>query len=117
MSSGTRDDVFDMVEAEKSRPSFQIANPTWCRALFLTMVSNTKMIWTDKGIEWVSATITEMAAINPYVASKLLNVFQHARKLKPDLKAKVMAALHDILDKVPESVSPAINGQARAYRG
>jgi aminopeptidase N len=117
VSSGSCDDVFDMIEEEKNRPSFQIANPTWCRALLLTVAANTKMIWTDEGVEWIVATIIEIARLNPFVTSKLLNVFQHARKLRPNLKPKAVAALQKIIEEVPESVNPAVNGQAKAYLG
>lgn len=117
VSSGTCDDVFDMIEAEKARPSFNITNPTWCRALFLTMAANTKMIWKDEGIDWITPKIIEIAPLNPFVASKLLNVFQHARRLRTDLAAKVLTALERIVNETPQSVSPTINGQARAYLG
>ncbi|AFM24131.1 M1 family metallopeptidase [Desulfomonile tiedjei] len=115
VASGTREDVFEMIEQEKKRPTFNITNPTWCRALFLTMAANTKMIWTDVGIDWITNVIIEFAAFNPFVASRLLNVFQHVKKLKPDLRILVESALRRIVSEVSETVSPTIHGQASAY--
>jgi len=44
VSSGTREDVFDMIERERSRSTFDVTQPTWCRALFLTMAGNNKAV-------------------------------------------------------------------------
>ena len=81
------------------------------------MAVNNKMVWSDTGIEWVANTVVELASINAYTAGRLLNTFQHVRKLKPNLQSKVKAALESIVGKVPQSVSPAIHGQAKAYLG
>src|SRR5208283_4196089 len=64
VASGTNEDVFAMIDVEKKRPSFDITQPTWSRALFLSMASNNKMVWTDKGINWVTTTVVELAPIN-----------------------------------------------------
>ncbi len=117
IGAGTRDDVFEMIEFEKKRPSFDITQPTWSRALFLSMASNNKMVWTDRGIRWVADTIMELSRINAFTAGRLLNTFQHARKLKPSLQSKVIAALEAIVQAVPEEVSPSLHGQAKAYLG
>ena len=37
VGGGTRDDVFDMIETEKKRSTFDINQPTWVRALFFSM--------------------------------------------------------------------------------
>ena len=115
VGAGTQEGVFDMIEAEKRRPSFDITQPTWSRALFLSMASNNKMVWTDRGIQWVADTVIELSRINAFTASRLLNTFQHARKLKPDLQRLVMPALEAIVRAVPEQVSPSLHGQAKAY--
>ncbi len=115
VGAGTKEDVFDMIEAEKRRPSFDITQPTWSRALFLSMASNNKMVWTDRGIQWVTDTVIELSRINAFTASRLLNTFQHARKLKPDLQRLVIPALEAIALAVPEQVSPSLHGQAKAY--
>ncbi len=117
ISSGTGEDVFDMIEAEKKRPSFVITQPTWCRALFLSMAVNSKKVWTDRGIRWAADSVIELATLSPLTASRFLNVFQHARRLKPVLREKVLDALEQIRAKVTPDISPTIHGQAKAYLG
>jgi aminopeptidase N len=116
VASGTCDDVFEMIAEEQARPTFDLNNPTQARSLFLPMASNNKMVWTDRGIDWIADTVIMLASINDYTASRLLNTFQHCRKLKPGLRAKVSAALERIEDEVPDKVSPTVHGQAQAYR-
>ncbi len=115
VSGGTREDVFDMILAERKRPSFDITHPTWSRALFLPMATNNKMVWTDRGIEWVTQTVIELATINATTAGRLLNTFQHVKRLKPLLREKAEAALERIVRNVSEEASPAVYGQATAY--
>ena len=115
VSSGTCEDVFDMIDAEKRRTTFDITQPTWCRALFLPMGLNNKMLWTDRGIRWVADTIIELAPINATTASRLLNAFQQVKNLEPRLREKVRAALQAIVDNVPRSVCPTVHGQASTY--
>ncbi|OGW41259.1 MAG: peptidase M1, partial [Nitrospirae bacterium RBG_13_39_12] len=115
IASGTGKDVFDMIEDEKKRPGFDITNPTWCRALFLPMAINNKMVWTDRGIRWITDTVIDLAPVNAITASRLLNTFQHVHKLKPELCEKVEASLERITKDVPGVVNPAIYGQANAY--
>lgn len=117
VASGTREDVFEMIEAEKRRPTFDITHPTWGRALLLPMAVNNKMVWTDHGIQWMTDTIIEVAPLNATTASRLLNTFQQVKRLKPALREKVTAALKHIVEAVPESVCPTVHGQARAYLG
>jgi aminopeptidase N len=115
ISSGTREDVFEMIDAEKKRRSFDMAQPTWCRALYLPMAANNKMVWTDRGIGWVADSVRELAPINAITASRLLNTFQHVRSLRPRLQEKVRAALESILSGVPGDVCPTVHGQAGDY--
>ncbi len=117
VSGGACEDVWEMIADEKKRWTFDITHPTWSRALFLTMAMNTKMVWTDRGIDWVADTVIELATINAYTASRLLNTFQQARRLKPDWKLKVMAALERIKTEVSRAESPSVYGQATAYLG
>lgn len=115
VAGGTREDVFEMIEAEKGRPGFDITQPTWSRALFLPMATNNRMVWTDRGINWIADKVIELAPINATTTSRLLNTFQHVKKLKSPLQAKVMAALEKIVLYVSQEASPAVHGQARAY--
>jgi len=115
VSSGTNAGVFEEIEAEKRRASFDINQPTWCRALFLAMAGNNKMVWTDRGIEWVAGTVIGLAPVNPTTAGRLLNTFQHVKSLKPGLRDKVVTAIGRIVEKVSEKACPSIHGQASAY--
>jgi aminopeptidase N len=117
VASGAGEDIFKMIKAEESRSSFDITHPTWSRALYLGMATNTKMIWTDRGIEWVADTVIRLAPINGTTAGRLLNTFQHLRLLKPPLREKVHIALERIVESVTEDVSLSIHGQGMAYLG
>jgi aminopeptidase N len=115
IAGGTREDVFDQIERERRRPTFQIAQPTWCRALFLTMANNNKMIWNERGINWIADVVIELAPINYTNSGRMLNTFQHVRRMKPDVQSMVIAALERIVANVSDEVSPAIHRQAKAY--
>ncbi len=115
VSGGTCPDVFDMIEAEKRRPSFDITQPTWSRALFLPMAANNKMVWTDKGIKWVADTVIELSPLNATTTGRLLNTFQQVKRMKPELRERVKAALEHIIENVSRQDSPAVYGQTEAY--
>jgi aminopeptidase N len=117
ISSGTCPDVFELIEKERNRPTFDVTQPTWSRALFLPMAANNKMVWKDEGIEWITETIIRLAPVNATTTGRLLNTFQHVRKLKPNLREKVKTALKKIVSAVPEESSPSIHRQALAYIG
>ena len=92
VGSGTREDVFEMIEAEKKRPGFDITQPTWSRALFMSMAANNKMVWTGRGIRWVADTVIELAPINATTTGRLLSpraqqpfVTVHCAALAPTL--------------------------------
>ena len=115
ISSGWKSDLFEMIDKERSRSTFDIANPTWARALFLTTAGNTKKIWTAEGVNWAMRVIIELATVNTYVASKLLNVFQDFKRMRPNLKPLVADALETIINEVSEKISSTVNRQASSY--
>jgi aminopeptidase N len=115
IASGTREDVFEQIEKERARPTFQITQPTWCRALFLTMANNNKMIWNERGINWIADRVIELAPINFTNSGRMLNTFQHVRKMKPYLQRLVTASLERIVKEVSDRTSPAVHRQAKAY--
>lgn len=115
VAGGTREDVFEMIEAEKRRPGFDITHPTWSRALFLPMAANNKMVWSSQGIRWITGKIIELAPINATTTGRLLNTFQHVRLMKPHLQASVKQALDNIIEGVSKVECPAVYGQAKAY--
>ena len=112
---GTRPDVFDMVAAEKNRPTFDMRNPTWSRALLLTFATNNKVIWTDRGIEWLTEAIVDLAQINPYTTGRLLNAFQHVKRLREPLKSLAIRALETIVKEIPKEACATIFNQANSY--
>jgi aminopeptidase N len=115
VASGTQKDVFEMIAAEKVRQGFDITQPTWCRALLLPMATNNKMLWTDEGIDWIADTVIELAPINAVTTGRLLNTFQHVKKLRRPLREKVENALERILENVPAEKCPSVHGQAAMY--
>jgi aminopeptidase N len=117
IGSGTHKDVFEQIDKERSRPTFQINQPTWCRALFLTMANNNKMIWNERGVNWIADRVIELAPINYTNASRMLNTFQHVRKMKPGLQRLVLAALERVVSNVSDKTSPAVHRQAKRYLG
>jgi len=115
VGSGTHDDVFDMIAEEERRSSFRIEHPTHSRALYLPMSGNNKMLWTDKGIEWVAEKVIKLATVNENTAIRLLACFQQARNLADDLKKKVFAALETMRGGVNETSCPSVAGRINAY--
>lgn len=115
IAGGTREDVFEQIERERARPTFDINQPTWCRALYLTMAVNNKMIWNDRGVNWIADRVIELAPVNYTNAGRMLNTFQYVRRMKPRLQTMVRSALERIVREVSDSVSPAIHRQAKAY--
>jgi len=115
VAGGTREDVFEMIETEKNRPGFDIRQPTWSRALFMSMAANNKMVWTSQGIRWVADTVIELAPINAITSGRLLNTFQHVNSLKPRLQECVRAELERIARSVSRTECPTVHGQASAY--
>jgi aminopeptidase N len=115
IGGGTCADVFEQIERERNRKTFQITQPTWCRALLLTMANNNKMIWNERGVNWIADRVIELAPINYTNASRMLNAFQHVRKMKSDLRTMVIAALERIAGNVSEQTCTAVYRQARSY--
>jgi aminopeptidase N len=79
------------------------------------MAANNKMVWTDEGTRWITNTVIELAPLNATTTSRLLNTFQHVKKLKPALREKVKASLQSIVRSVSKEDCPAVYGQASAY--
>ena len=104
-----------MIAREKTRDTFDVTQPTWCRALFLPMAVNTRMLWTERGINWLKDAIIELAPLNATTASRMLNSFQHVRILRTPLREYVGSALRSIVKEVSTNDSPIIHGQATVY--
>jgi len=115
ISSGKHDGVFEEMAEEKEKSEFDINHPTYTRALFMPMAMNKEMVWTKKGMQWICDTVIEFSEINTILASRLLNLFQHVRLLKPTLQNTVIEHLQKILNGVNSDDNPTINNQVRAY--
>jgi aminopeptidase N len=115
ISSGSNEDVWDMIEKEKGRETMDMKHPTFSRALLMPMIFNTKMVWTDRGMRWVRDNVIELSAINTTLATRLLNTFQLVKRMRPEQKRKVTGHLKAIAREC--SGNPAVAGQARAYLG
>lgn len=115
VSTGWRPDVFEMIEREQARESFDITNPTWCRSLFVPMAANTRMLWTERGVPWLAGKIIQLARVNTTTASRMLNAFQQAARLREPWRALVAAELARIQAEVSAEANPTIHGQASAY--
>lgn len=110
---GTNPDVWEMIEREKKRKGFDITQPSYTRSLLIPMAFNTKMVWTDRGIRWVTETVNEFSKINTVVASRLLSTFQLVNDMKPELQKKVKKQLDVILKRCKDN--PTLAGQAGVY--
>ena len=63
----------------------------------------------------MTAAIVELAPINQTTTSRMLNAFQHVRRLRPPLRERVLEALEEIVSRVDRGASPTIYGQASSY--
>ena len=115
VGSGIHDDVFEMIEREARRPGFRMEHPSHNRALLLPLSMNNKMLWTDRGIAWLTETAIRLTPINENTVLHLIACFQHVRDLAPDLKPKVIAALDAIRKQVNAAAAPSVAGRLDAY--
>jgi aminopeptidase N len=117
IASGTNDDVFEQIAREKARPTFDLTQPTLCRALHLPMAFNTKMVWTERGVRWLADSIIELAPVNVTTAGRLLNAFQLRDQMRRPLAAWATEALERVAAEVTDEISAVLHRQALAYLG
>jgi aminopeptidase N len=115
VAAGKHDDVFDMIAREEGRPLFKPEHPGHSRALYLPMAVNNKLLWTDRGINWVVETVSRMASVNENTANRLVACFRLANKLADDLRPKVVAALATMLENIDEDTAPSVAGRIKGY--
>ncbi|MDD4869142.1 MAG: DUF3458 domain-containing protein [Kiritimatiellae bacterium] len=115
VGSGIHDDVFDMIALEEKRSTFKIQHPTHSRGLYLPMSSNNKMLWTDRGIEWMTNTAIKVAEINENTVIRMIAAFQQVDKLANDLKQKVLKALKTMRAGIDQSAAPSVAGRISDY--
>jgi hypothetical protein len=109
--------VFDLMAREERRPTFRIEHPNHSRSLFLFMGHNNRMLWTERGIEWMTETVLKLAPVNETTTYRLLGSFQMVDKLADDLKPKVRAALETLLARLDAAQYPSVTGRIRAFLG
>ena len=115
--SGIREEAFDMIAKEEARQSFKIDHPGHIRSLFLPMAANNKLLWTDRGIAWMTETVIRMAPINETTTNRLLAAFQLVHKLADDLRPKVLEALRRMRNGIESDKAPSVTGNIVAYLG
>jgi aminopeptidase N len=117
VSSGIHDDIFGMIATEEQRPEFNIQHPTHNRALYLPMAANNKMLWTDRGIAWLTETVTRLATINENSSIRMLSCYQLVQKMPADMKAKVLDSLRTLKTRIKKDDAPSVHGRIAAYLG
>lgn len=115
VGAGVHEDVFDRIAEEERRPCFRQEHPSHVRALYMSMAANNKMLWTDRGLQWMADVIVRLSAVNPVIPSRLIECFQLAGSLAADLKPKVVFALESIIRRLEGAQAPSVTGRARAY--
>jgi aminopeptidase N len=115
ISNGKHADYFKEIEAETKKAEFDEKNPTYSRALIVNAVTNTKMVWTREGLEWAKDNIIKYATINYTVASRMLNMFQFVKMMKPEWQKIVRKHLEEIAEKVTVENNAAVHNQATSY--
>ncbi|OGV69230.1 MAG: peptidase M1 [Lentisphaerae bacterium RIFOXYA12_FULL_48_11] len=115
VGSGIHDDVFDLIVAEEKRPTFTVQHPTHSRALYLPMAGNNKMLWTDRGIQWMTDTVIRLSSINENTVIRLVAAFQQFDKLADDLRPKVLKALKTMHKNIDQSAAPSVAGRINAF--
>jgi aminopeptidase N len=110
------DDLFDHLATEERRPLFRLEHPSHNRALYLSVVANNKMLWTDQGLRWLADTVIRLAPVNENTAIRLVAALNQVQHLAPDLKPKALAALDSMAAGVNAEKAPSVAGRIRAYR-
>jgi aminopeptidase N len=109
------EEVFDMVRREENRPCFKLSHPGHNRALYLSLGANNRMLWTERGIDWLTETVIKLAPVNENTANRLAACFQHVDSLAADLKPRVRSALQAMYDRIDGAAAPSTRGRLEAY--
>lgn len=115
IGAGARDDVFGMIAEEEKKDTFTLSHPGHARALYLPMSANNKMLWTDRGIDWLAATAIRVAPVNENTAVRLIGAFRQVARLADDLRPRVVAALETMRDGIDGITAPSAAGRIHTY--
>ena len=110
-----REEVFDAVAEEESRPTFSLSHPGQSRALFLPLSLNNAQIWTTRGLRWLTDTAIKLAPVSEFTTLRLIAPCQAYRTFAPDLRRTVEAALREILAFSKKRSCPSLTGRLEAY--
>lgn len=117
IAGGIHDGVFDDIAAEEKRPEFKLEHPSHNRALYMPMSANNKMLWTEKGLSWLTGNVIKLAAINENSAIRMAACLQQVNNLADDLKPRVIAALEEMHKNIDPEKYPSASGRIAAYLG
>ena len=115
IASGEHEQVFDEIDQEMERDVLDINQPSMSRSLILPMAFNSKMLWTQKGLQWFTDKIIKMAGINAYVSAKMLNAYQLVGSMRTGLKDDVIFQLRRVVDSL--DAESTVAKQAKSYLG
>ncbi|MDA0576928.1 MAG: M1 family metallopeptidase [Verrucomicrobia bacterium] len=109
-------DAFERITIEEQRPEFKIAHPSHNRALYMPMSANNKLLWSERGLAWLTDTVIRLAPINENTANRLVGALNQVQHLAADLKPLALAALDRMAAGVDAKSAPSAAGRIRAYR-
>lgn len=112
---GRDESVFDMMKQEESRTTFDVTHPTLARSLYLPLSRNNKLIWTDRGINWLTEKVIDLAPVNERTAILLVNTLQRVHDLADDLRPKVSDALGRMAAEIDAARFPSIGGRIQNF--
>lgn len=99
-ASAVRPDTFALLQSLRQHPDFNIKNPNRARSLFGAFAMNNPASFhaaDGSGYDFLAAAISELNAINPQIAARLLTPMRDWRRFSPDRQEKMKAALERIL--------------------
>ena len=98
-----------MVRMIESDPAFRIEQSNDQRALYGAFARNRKFsLQTPGGLEFMTATIIKLSAINEYSTMGLLNAFSNIDQLDKAYRADAVGVLVDVLDNISPEKSPSV---------
>lgn len=80
------------------------------------MSANNKLLWSERGLAWLTDTVIRLAPINENTANRLVGALNQVQHLAADLKPLALAALDRMAAGVDAKSAPSAAGRIRAYR-
>ncbi len=92
-------DTLDVVQKLLTHPKFDIKNPNRVRALLGAFTTNATAFHQAAGYRFFAEQIVKLDALNPHMASRLVQAFAPYKKLAEPLKTKAEQTLKDLATK------------------